>query len=139
MAKYEDKGFCPCNSIIHNQEEKWQNLSEDGKGYRRAFWSMVAPFMVCKDTSVVGIVNEPSKLFFGRNELSNKVLAETIKRYDFTLEAPIWIQAMDDRKPVATFITENKNATVIYSTLEPGIVVIADGEQPGELLIAYWI
>lgn len=141
MAKFEDRGYCPFNEIIHTQEKVWDELSEKEKGCRSSLWELVGPYMVCDPEKLSHCV-EAGKLFFGTRYLANTVLKEIIKRYNFQEAAPIWIKQPREgygaEVNVAEYVLRTKKPEIIFDSTDAGkLVVVSDGEN-GELIVALW-
>lgn len=141
MARFEDKGYCPYNEIVHTQEKVWNELSEKEKGNRSSFWELVGPYMVCDSENKPYNV-EAGKLFFGTKYLANTVLKEIIRRYNFHVEAPIWIKQPrngdSSEVNVAEYVLKCKEPEIIFDSTDAGKLVVVSNGENNEIIVALW-
>ncbi len=141
MPKFENLGYCPYNEIVNSQEKMWIVLPDCEKGYRRALWELVGPYMVC-DTKDTSYSVDSSKLFFDTRYLANQVLKEVIRRYDFATGAPIWIK--QPRKgnsidvDVAKYVVNVKEPEILFDSTDAGKLVVVSNGEDGEIIVAFW-
>lgn len=137
MAAFESLGYCPYNEVVQNERKEWLALKEDEKGHRRALWSIVGPYLVCKNENNL-TVNEPGRIFFGTVALADEVLVSLIKRYNFKECDPIWIKRPNVSISEYVLSVTEREPQIIISAFDAGkLVVISNGEK-SELIMAYW-
>lgn len=137
MAAFESLGYCPYNEVVQNERKEWLELSDEEKGNRKALWSIVGPYLVCKNENNLN-VNEPGRIFFGTISLANEVLVALIKRYNFKECDPIWIKRPSVGISEYVLGVTDQEPQIIMSAFDAGkLVVISNGEK-AELIMAYW-